>query len=197
MLKTVLTAAVLTGALAGTASSAVVLADDFDGYSATNVLNVAAGFFAPKWTTTPTLDYIVNNQFGNLCRGTGACVDLDGSSKNSGQLQSVANFAAGQYELTFELFGNSRGAAADTVTITLGSFVLVLSNIASGDDVSQTVSFTTTGGQLTFQNAGGDNIGAVLSSVSLAAVPLPAAGLLLLAGLGGLAALRRREGQPV
>jgi hypothetical protein len=70
---------------------------------------------------------------------------------------------------------------------------MTISGITSGADVSQTISFTTTGGVLSFENSGGDNVGAVLSSVSLAAVPLPAGGLLLIGGLACLAALRRRK----
>ena len=194
MIRTLLATAALGLGLTGAASaSTVVFSDDFDGYAAGDVLNVGPSFFAPNWTTTPTLDYIVTNDYGNLCRSTGACVDLDGSTNNSGLLSTVMNFAAGTYQLAFELFGNSRGYGPDMVTITLGNQSLVLSNIASGDDVSQTWTFTTTGGALTFQNDGGDNVGAVLSSVSLAAVPLPAGGLLLLGALGGIAALRRRK----
>lgn len=188
-------AAVLAFGVGGAAQAAtVVLTDNFDGYgTGVNVLNVGPAFFGPKWTTTPTLDYIVDNAYGNLCRGTGACVDLDGSTNNSGILASAMSFAAGTYELVFELFGNSRGGSDDEVTITLGDQVLVLSNIASGDDVSGSWTFTTTGGVLSFENTGGDNIGAVLSSVTLSAVPVPAAGFLLIGALGGLAALRRRR----
>ena len=192
--SSLIAAGVLAIGLGGAAQAAtVMLTDDFDGYAPGDVLNVGPNFFGPLWTTTPTLDYIVTNAFGNLCRSTGACVDLDGSTNNSGILASVQVFAAGTYELAFELFGNSRGGSDDQVTITLGNQVLVLSNIASADDVSQTWTFTTTGGVLSFENTGGDNIGAVLSSATLSAVPVPAAGFLLVGALGGLAALRRRK----
>lgn len=194
MIKKALLTAAAAMMMTGAASAAtVVFSDNFDGYAANNVLNVGANFFAPNWTTTPTLDYIVDNAHGNLCRGTGACVDLDGSTGHSGILTSVMNFAAGTYQIAFELFGNSRGSAADSVTIRLGNQSLVLSGIASADDASQVWTVTTTGGLLSFENAGGDNIGAVLSSVTVSAVPVPAAGALLISALGGVAALRRRR----
>lgn len=180
-----------------TASAAtVVLTDDFNGYGdGVNALNVAADFFAPNWTTTPTLDYIVDNAYGNLCRGTGACVDLDGSTLNSGILASVLSFGPGSYSLSYQLFGNGRdGRQTDSVTISLGSESFTISDIAYDADVSGTWVFaTSTAGVLSFQNAGGDNVGAVLSSATLSAVPLPAGGLLLFAALGGAAALRRRK----
>lgn len=194
-MKNIIAAAVLGLSMTSAVSAAtLVLQDDFE-YGAVDVLNIGPNFLAPNWTAGPTLDYIITNDFGNLCRGTGGCIDLDGSENLSGLLSSVIVFAAGTYELAFELFGNSRGAGPDSVTITLGSWSTTISNILSGDDVSTIVplTFTTTGGALTFQNAGGDNIGAVLSSVTLSAVPLPAGGLLLLGALGGIAALRRRK----
>ncbi|TNF64544.1 MAG: VPLPA-CTERM sorting domain-containing protein [Rhodobacteraceae bacterium] len=49
------------------------------------------------------------------------------------------------------------------------------------------------GGALTFQNAGGDNIGAILTSVKLTVVPLPAGLPLLLTALGGLGLMVRRK----
>ena len=194
MLRYLLAAAAAAMMIAGSASAAtVVFSDDFDGYASGNVLNVGANFFAPNWTTTPTLDYIVDNSYGNLCRGTGACVDLDGSTGNSGLLSTMMSFAAGTYEIAYQLFGSARGDT-NTVTITLGDQSLVLSNIASGADVSGVWTVTTGAvGALSFQNAGGDNIGAVLSSVSVAAVPLPAGGFLLIGAIGALAALRRRK----
>lgn len=82
------------------------------------------------------------------------------------------------------------------MTITLGDFSLTISGIGEAEDASGIVQFTTsTAGVLSFQNSGGDNIGAVLTNVELAAVPVPAAGLMLIGALGGLALLRRRNGQ--
>ncbi len=191
----------------GTAASASVVLQDNFAYGTTDVLNIGVNFLAPNWTAGPTLDYIYTTGFTNdvlgLCRdGAGAtsgCVDLDGSTNSAGLLSSVLTFVAGTYTLDIALFGNNRGFLGnplgldDTVTITLGNWVHTISNIASGDDESGSWTFTTTGGALTFQNTGGDNVGAILSSMKLTAIPLPAGGLLLLGALGGLAALRRRR----
>lgn len=120
-------------------------------------------------------------------------MDLDGSSSNAGIFSTVLAFAAGTYNLSVQLYGSNRGGS-ETVTISLGSWSTTLT-IGSADDASQTFSFTTTGGVLSFANAGGDNIGAILSGVELASVsevPLPAGGLLLIGGLGALALLRRK-----
>ncbi len=178
----------------GTAASAatVVLQDDFD-YGTTTVLSIGPNFLLPNWTSTPTLDYIATGSgFSALCRGTGGCIDLDGSSGTAGLLASATSFAAGTYQLSYELFGSLRGTT-ESVLISLGNWSQLVT-LASADVASVTgLQFTTTGGVLSFQNNGGDNVGAVLTSVTLAAVPLPAGGLLLLGALGGFAALRRRK----
>lgn len=194
MFKASALATVFGMALASAASAAVVFSDDFN-YGPDLVLNAPDSTFAGTWVTTDgTVDYLAADpaQYNELCRGSAGCIDLDGSTNNSGLFSTVASFAAGTYELTIQLFGNGRGGS-DTVTITLGSWSVTLSDIAYDADVSQTFVVTTSGGVLSFENAGGDNVGAVLSGVSLAAVPLPAGGLLLIGALGGLAALRRRK----
>lgn len=195
MLKSIFSAAALTVALAGGASAATVFSDNFDGYGSTTVTNASDAVFLGVWkTTSGTVDYLAPPpaSFSNLCLGTGSCVDLDGSTRNAGVFSTVASFAAGSYELAIELFGSGRGTT-ESVTISMGSWSTTIANILSADNASQTFSFTTSGGNLSFANAGGDNIGAVLSSVQLAAVPVPAAGLMLLGALGGLGAMRRRK----
>ena len=70
-MKNLIAAAVLGLSMTSAASAAtIVLQDTFD-YGATDMLNIGANFLAPNWTAGPTLDYIITNDFGNLCRGTG------------------------------------------------------------------------------------------------------------------------------
>ena len=191
--KILATVAISLGMVGAASAATVVLNDDFN-YGVDDYLNISDPFLRPNWTVTPTLDYLgTSGLFTGLCRGTGGCLDLDGSTNNAGVLTSVMSFAAGTYDLAIQLFGNGRGAADDSVTITLGTYSVTLGPIASAADASQILHFTTTGGTLSFSNAGGDNQGAILSSVKLTAVPLPSGGLLLLGGLAGFAALRRRK----
>jgi len=201
MLKTLALAATLGLAAATASSAAVVLQDDFN-YGASDALNAANSVFGGNWVTTDgTVDYLAaGGSYGGLCQGTGGCIDLDGSTGNAGVFSTTASFAVGTYTLSVQLLGSGRGSA-ESVTITLGSWTTTLAGILSGANAVHSFGFsTTTAGALSFANAGGDNIGAVLTGVTLEAadalppaVPLPAAGVLLLGALGGLAGLRRRN----
>ncbi len=193
LLRSLTTAAALSVAAIGNASASVVFEDQFN-YGSALGLNADNSVFGGIWETTDgTVDYLAGPPaaYNELCRSTAGCVDLDGSTGNAGVFSTVRAFEGGTYELSVQLFGNGRGGS-DTVTISLGTWSRTLV-IGSGDDASQTFSFTTSGGVLRFDNSGGDNVGAILSSVSLAAVPVPAGGLLLMGALGGLAMLRRRK----
>jgi len=182
-----------TALAASSAQAAVVFSDDFASYGNATLLNAPTGHFAGNWTAGPTIDYLAaGDNFGGLCQGTGNCIDLDGSTRSSGLFATAMSFAAGRYDLSFNLLGSGRGTSED-VTVTFGDWTDTYS-LNSGDNQMITVSLDTAlDGVLSFQNAGGDNIGAILTSVEVAAVPVPAAGLLLLTALGGAAALRRTK----
>jgi len=201
MLKTLALAATLGLAAATPGSAAVVLQDTFD-YGPTSIMTMTGTNLGGNWVTTDgSVDYLAaGGYFGYLCQGTTGCIDLDGSNSNAGVFSTTASFAAGTYTLSVELLGSARGST-ESVTITLGSWTTTLSGILPWANASQSFSFSTsTAGVLSFANAGGDNVGALLTGVKLEAadalppaVPLPAAGVLLLGALGGLAGLRRRN----
>jgi hypothetical protein len=172
-------------------ASTVVLHDDFSSYGSVTTLNADSSFFGANWNVSfGTVDYLTQSGiWGPLCVGGGNCIDLDGSSHNAGVFSSIAVFAAGRYQLDLALFGSGRGASSESVTVTIGDWSTTIFPIFPGDDASGTWTLSTSGGVLSFANAGGDNAGAILSSVTLSAVPIPATGLLLLGALGALGAL--------
>lgn len=202
-MKTLVTTAFLALAAAAPAGASVVFLDDFSGYGSTQQLNAPDSLFSPNWTTTGgTVDYLTSGgSFGYLCSGGGNCIDLDGSTGHAGLFATTKVFAEGVYNLLFQMVGSGRGTD-ETVTISLGDLVKTFT-IGSSEALSQ-ASFGTDffnihvgagGSVLSFQNSGGDNIGAILKTVVVetAAVPVPAAGGLMMLGLAGLAALRRRK----
>lgn len=128
---------------------------------------------------------------------------LDMSALGSGTIsQTITGLAIGAYyEISFWLAGNPDGSLTKSLT-------------ASTDEGSSTYSFVQTGNtkasmgweqhsftfqaaatttNLTFASLSGDPYGPALDNISITTVPLPAGAPLLLAGVAGFAALRRRK----
>lgn len=155
------------------------------------------------WTVSGgTVDVVGPGLFGELCLGSGNCLDLDGSTGQAGELsRSIWMDAGVTYTLSFDIAGNRRNAGTEQVRISLAGG----SNLISLIDASPTAAWqhlslsrmTSVSGfyTLSFQNIGGDNMGAMLDNVAITAVPEPGAAALLLAGLAGVAGvnLRRRR----
>lgn len=195
--------AVAVLALTGAANAATVFEEDFSGDAAGgSVLNFDS--FAQFSVDDGTVDIIRSPDYSITCATGGGCVDLDGSSRDSGVLSSISlTFLAGvDYTLSASLSGNQRVGGTDTgtygVTGIFSASFAVTGNAFS--TFSETFSVgSDTSGSVFFENDGGDNFGAVLDQVSvtsadMAPIPLPASALLMLGALGGLAGLRRRKG---
>lgn len=177
--------------------AAVIFSDNFDANSY-GLNTVPTG-----WTVTNgTVDIIGAGTPFNLCgSGYGKCIDLDGSSMDAGILSTSLNLTAGvQYTASFELAGNQRGGA-DTGTVSFGGLSFGSQSLAfalNATDVFSTYQLVFTPGasgaySLSFSNAGGDNIGALLDNVLVSAVPEPETFAMLLAGLGLVGAVARRK----
>lgn len=181
--------ALLLGATA--AHAAVFFSDNFD--ASVSGLNVVP----TGWTVTDgTVDVVPAG--GGYCQG-GQCVDLDGSSRDAGVLsRSFALTGGTLYTLSFDLSGNKRGGT-DDVTILFGSSSLVLTGLLAAQPYA-TYSLDFTPGadgtfDVSFANAGGDNVGALLDNVAINAgvVPEPGTYALMLAGLAAVGSLARRR----
>jgi hypothetical protein len=177
-------------AVGSAAQGATVFTDNFD--ASISGLNVTP----TGWTVT---DGTVDVVGGGLCVG-GLCVDLDGSTSNAGVLSHSFALTGGvTYTAAFDLSGSQRGSN-DDVTILFGTSSLVLSVLSGDPYASHSLNFTpaVSGSfDLSFSNAGGDNLGALLDNVEIttaeAAVPEPQTYVLIGLGLLTLAPTRQRR----
>ena len=194
-IKLAIMAATVVSMFSVSAMAAPVFSDNFD----TDMLATNQTTFNGGWVVSGgTVDLIGNPAFYDFLPGNGRYVDLDGSSSQAGEFHKDLSLTGGQqYILAFDLAGSQRGSV-ENVNVNFGSAVDNLA-VNSGDGFSNhTLLFTpsTTGiYSLIFQNAGGDNVGALLDNVSVSAVPEPETYAMLLVGLGllGFMARRRKE----
>jgi hypothetical protein len=183
-----------------TAKAAIVFAENFESeslalnYNSFNQFNVTNG----------TVD-LIGNGFYDFYPSQGRYVDLDGSTNNAGVLATANSFAAGTYTLNFLLGGSTRGDD-NTVRVSLGDFVREITLTSNAGLTNQGFTFTTTtAGNLSFENFGGDNLGLILDNITVdsatptqtAAVPEPSTWAMLLLGFAGVGFMAyRRKSKP-
>ncbi len=195
--------------LAPTAVSAqvLVLTDDFESYSVAGVgITIVAPNTFGSWTVTAGSVDLLRNYPGIPCRSGLQCVD-DGGTGSSGAIQRTFTATVGaQYVLTFWYSGSQRAfSASDSMTVTLGTATLPVTNIPFGQGFTQgTVNWTASASGaatvLFTYTTGADNAGLMIDDVVVTATtPVPTLGEWWLIGLTltlvgvGFMTLRRAE----
>jgi hypothetical protein len=201
MKQTILLIIVLISA--ASLQAGLILSDDFESYTAPSgsfATVITGGTGLLPWNVTAGSIDILNNFL--TCHSGTHCIDMDGTNAGgAGTItRSFAGIAGTQYTLTFWYSGNQRGGAVDTMTVSLGTQTLSLTNIPSAQPFTQGTLVFTPGASgsvaITFAHAGSDNIGIILDDVAVNApdsgVPEPATWTLLGAGLAMVGFLKRR-----
>ena len=188
-------AVVATLLLGSSLTHAAAFSDNFNSYAADQLNWIPPA--SSGWTVgSGTVDLIGVGGVFDFLPGNGSYVDLDGSTNSSGLFSNSVNLTGGTaYTLSFDLAGSQRGTP-ETVDVNFGSMAASYT-LASTDLFStHTLSFTpgTTGSYgFSYQNLGGDNVGALLDNVSVSAVPEPETYAMFLAGLGLMGFIARRR----
>jgi hypothetical protein len=165
--------------------------------------NGSWGIFSslPGWTSGPNgIEVQTNATLGSIDAQAGNnYVELDART-NSFMQQTVTLASTGSYLLEFWYSPRRNLANSDGITYTINGVTgpLITAPITNAVNgwMKVAVNFvaTSTVLNLRFDAATqSDSFGGLIDNVSVAAVPVPAAGFMLFGALGGLFALRRRK----
>lgn len=151
-----------------------------------------------NWTVSNGSIDVIGTGYFDFYPGNGNYLDLDGSTRNAGRITTVTSFALNPgvtYLLSFDLGGSKRGDS-NSVNVALGNFseTFTLASSAGWQNVTRSISVLgDMSSRLSFDHAGGDNMGLILDNVSVTAVPEPETYALMLAGLGLMGFMVRRR----
>jgi hypothetical protein len=178
------------------ANATTVFSDNFDAN------NYGLNTTPLGWTlNSGSVDIIGDGQFAWY--GAGNYIDMNGSTQVAGSISTTLTglVAGASYALDFDVGFNNGSGNNEKLSYSIGTLSGSYGPpIASGNSTFLHLRFAFIAGGtsavLTFADAGNtpnDNGGPILDNVSVTAVPVPAAGGLLLSALGGVAMLRRRK----
>ncbi|MGD9368532.1 MAG: VPLPA-CTERM sorting domain-containing protein [Desulfobacteraceae bacterium] len=180
-----------------TANAAILFLDDFNSENGGNGALNYTGF--ANWDVTDgSVDLIGIGTIYDFYPGNGLYIDLDGSTRDAGRMETKNAFILnpGRYEFQFDL-GGQTSLGANTVEIAIGS--LYTESFTFTQDTATFITYSrffdvaaATTATIIFDNSGGDNQGVILDNVQLSSVPVPAAVWLLGSGLLGTFVFRRR-----
>ena len=147
--------------------------------------------------------------FNNIRIVNGNCNAASGAACgafNNNETSVLTQVGGGTFSLSsfwYELLGRGSGGKKPVtntfyVASNLGGLLSFAANVVGHNDGGHVVDLSTlalfqNATSLTFSTNGGGNVRLDDLAIAPAPVPLPAAGLMLLAGIGGLASLRKRK----